>query len=50
MQTYAFLIKAKAKATDAKPSLESAKIRFALNAKLPIFEDAEIETGRGATY
>ncbi|MCL5498464.1 3'-5' exoribonuclease [Escherichia coli] len=53
MQTYAFLIKAKAKATDAKHLFcwLSAKSDSRAEREIAnILEDAEIETGRGAPY
>lgn len=53
MQTYAFLIKAKAKATDAKHLFcwLSAKSDARAEREIAnILEDAEIETGRGAPY
>ncbi|MCK6677636.1 exonuclease [Enterobacter asburiae] len=53
MQTYAFLIKAKAKATDAKHLFcwLSAKSDSRAEREIAnILEDADIETGRGAPY
>lgn len=53
MQTYAFLIKAKAKATDAKHLFcwLSAKSDSRAEREIAnILEDAEIETGRGTPY
>mgnify|MGYP003366853964 CR=1 FL=1 len=53
MQTYAYLIKAKAKAADAKHLFcwLSAKSDSRADREIAnILEDAEIETGRGADY